>query len=259
MTYVTDPACPWSWAAEPALAALRHRLEPPARVELVMGGLAREFGPGSDQALAWLEAGAWSGMPVDPRLWLTGRGPRSSYPACVSITAAAEQSEAAAAGLLRRLRVGLACRGEALDTPQALETAARDVPGLDLARFAVDLRSHAILERFGAQLERARAGDGALPALELRGPGGEARRLAGPRIGVEAALAAAREVGVALAPRPPAPEEVLRAAPGPVGVPEVAAACDLAGPRAPAELWRLAEGWRARAERVGAGELWAPA
>jgi hypothetical protein len=28
------------------------------------------------------------------------------------------------------------------------------------------------------------------------------------------------------------------------------------GPRAPAELWRLALEWRERAERLGAGEIW---
>ena len=37
---------------------------------------------------------------------------------------------------------------------------------------------------------------------------------------------------------------------------EVAAVCDLPGPRAPAELWRLATEWRVRPDRVGSGELW---
>ena len=37
---------------------------------------------------------------------------------------------------------------------------------------------------------------------------------------------------------------------------EVAAVCDLPGPRAPAELWRLATEWRVRGDRVGSGELW---
>jgi hypothetical protein len=37
---------------------------------------------------------------------------------------------------------------------------------------------------------------------------------------------------------------------------EVAAVCELPGPRAAAELWRLATEWRVRAERVLTGELW---
>jgi hypothetical protein len=37
---------------------------------------------------------------------------------------------------------------------------------------------------------------------------------------------------------------------------EVAAVCDLPGPRAPAELWRMAAEWRVRPERVLTGWLW---
>jgi hypothetical protein len=35
--------------------------------------------------------------------------------------------------------------------------------------------------------------------------------------------------------------------------------CDLPGPRAAAELWRLALEWRVRPRRVLGGELWSPA
>jgi hypothetical protein len=58
----------------------------------------------------------------------------------------------------------------------------------------------------------------------------------------------------------PAPgvEEALRRF-GPMATAEVAAACDLPGPGAPAELWRLAGEWRVRAERVLGGELWTAA
>jgi hypothetical protein len=37
---------------------------------------------------------------------------------------------------------------------------------------------------------------------------------------------------------------------------EVEAVCDLPGPRAEAELWRLAAEWRARPTRVLTGWLW---
>ena len=43
---------------------------------------------------------------------------------------------------------------------------------------------------------------------------------------------------------------------GSMATAEVAAVCDLPGPRAPAELWRLALEWRVRAERLGTGYLW---
>ena len=41
--YYTDPACPWSWAAEPALRRLQAEFGDDVRITYVMGGLAREF------------------------------------------------------------------------------------------------------------------------------------------------------------------------------------------------------------------------
>jgi hypothetical protein len=40
---------------------------------------------------------------------------------------------------------------------------------------------------------------------------------------------------------------------------EVEAVCDLPGPRANAELWRLAAEWRVKPVRVLTGMLWEPA
>jgi hypothetical protein len=50
-------------------------------------------------------------------------------------------------------------------------------------------------------------------------------------------------------------EEALRRF-GALATPEVAAVCDLPGPRAAAELWRLAVDWQVRAELTLGGELW---
>jgi Thioredoxin len=46
---------------------------------------------------------------------------------------------------------------------------------------------------------------------------------------------------------------------GTMATAEIALVCDLPGPRAPAELWRLALEWRVRPERLGTGYLWSPA
>ena len=43
VTYFTDPACPWSWAAEPALRRVLVEFGDDIAVTYVMGGLAREF------------------------------------------------------------------------------------------------------------------------------------------------------------------------------------------------------------------------
>ena len=67
--YVTDPACPWSWGAEPAVRRLEAEFGDEVRITYVMGGLWREIRPA--EALAQtLDAAAQSGMPADPRLWL---------------------------------------------------------------------------------------------------------------------------------------------------------------------------------------------
>ena len=128
-----------------------------AEVEItyVMGGLAREFEDRAGLVMTWLEHSAESGMPVDPRIWANG-SPRSSYPACIAVKAAAEQGREAEERYLRALREGFMCRRRKLDAPEALVEEARDA-GLDAQRFRIDLESHGTLEAFGADLEQTRA------------------------------------------------------------------------------------------------------
>ena len=96
-----------------------------------------------------------TGAPLDPLTWADG-GIRTTYPACMAVRAAAEQGEAAAVGYLRRLREGIMCERLKLDHSEALVEAARPA-GLDLERFRLALRSHAITEAFGADLEATAA------------------------------------------------------------------------------------------------------
>ena len=187
-----------------------------------MAGRARETDPIAELR-AWLEAGAESNQPVDARLWLDDP-PRSTYPACLAVKAAAEQG--LDAPYLRLAREGFAVRRRRLDRPEALIELAREVPGLDVERFRIDLQSNAIVETFGADLDVARSGP--VPRIEVDGEvvaPHEARRL----------LERASAMGV---------EDALRTHPN-MTTPEVAEVCDLPGPRAPAELWRLALEWRA--------------
>ena len=245
-SYYTDPACVESWAAEPALRRLLVEFGEGLRITYVMAGLAREFEAPADLVGPWLDAAERSGMPVDPRLWLAAP-PRSSYPACMAVEAAAEQGDPGP--YLRRLREGLMCGRRRLDHAEAFLAEARETPGLDADRFAVDLGSHAIVEAFGADLERARErGAQGRPVLEVDG-----RMVDDPGAWGDAVLSAG---GAPVADGPPSVEEALRRF-GTMATVEVAAVCGLPGPRAAAELWRLAEEWRVRPERRLTGELWA--
>jgi putative protein-disulfide isomerase len=246
--YITDAACPWSWAREPVIRRLEREFGAGLRITSVMGGLAREFGSAEALVAEWLDAADRSGMPVDPRLWWEGP-PRSSFPACLAVEAAREQG--LGEPLLRRLRVGLMCGRRKLDTTESLVEEARSVSGMDSARFRIDLASNATVEAFGADLDRAGDDRARMPVL---------RFVDGPSLGPDASpdevVAAARAAGAEPCATPPSNvEEALRRC-GPLAVPEVAALCDLPGPRAAAELWRLALEWRARPERRLTGELW---
>jgi len=261
----TDPACPWSWALEPALRRLEVEFAKSLVVTPVMGGLARAFGPALSVIGEWLDAGAASGMPVDARLWI-GSPPASSYPACLAVNAAGEQGPEAQGAYLRVLRQGFACDRRKLDGSEALLDAARLVPGMDVARLRVDLGSNATAELLGADLERAGAagaragvsGRVPLPSLEFVGGGGEVVNgvygFGSYEACRDAAVAAGAVVSGGRATL--SVEDALRRF-GVMATPEVAAVCDLPGPRAAAELWRLAAEWRVRVERRVGGELWA--
>jgi putative protein-disulfide isomerase len=264
--YYTDPACPASWAAEPRLRGLLVEFGEEVRITYVMGGLAREYaGDPSPLVNEWLDVAARSGMPVDPRVWREG-GIRSTFPACMAVTAAAEQGADGVGRYLRLLREGIMCHRRRLDRADALVEEARGA-GLDAQRFRIDLESHAIVEAFGVDLEETRTvPDGArerglarderlaLPTIRFTGDAGESW------CGGDHSYEEWREAAIAAGagpdgePRPDALGALRRF--GRMATVEVAAVCGLPGPRAAAELWRLATEWRVRPVPVLNGELW---
>lgn len=220
-------------------------------IAYVMGGLAREFDDPAGLVMSWLGHSAESGMPVDPRIWADGAAPRSSYPACIAVKAAAEQGREAEARYLRALREGFMCARRKLDGPEALVDEARRA-GLDGERFRIDLESNATLEAFGSDLEESRRLQ--LPALRLIGEDGE--RWVGGDDSYEDWRAAAVALGATPreSPWPDVPGALRRF--GRMATAELEAVCDLPGPRAGAEAWRLASEWRIKRVPVLAGELW---
>jgi Thioredoxin len=179
---------------------------------------------------------------------------------------------------LRRLREGLICERRKLDQVEALVAEGRAV-GLDVERLRIDLRSHGTTEAFAEDLERTKAlaaaaieegfvatgasrasrgADGApLPSITFRGEGGDEHTVHGfhpyPAYRDRAVAAGARPGG-----QVPSVEELVSRF-GRVTTGEVEAVCELPGPRAGAELFRLAEQWRLRPLWRMTGYLWEPA
>ena len=259
-TYYTDPFCPWCWATEPALRRLDTQFDVP--VTFVIAGLAPEV----DEAFArheveaTLDAAADSGQPADARVWLYDP-PRSSYPAGIAFHAVAEHADAAP--FLRRVREAVYLERRRMDSADSLLDAIREVGGPQ-----VDLSSDAHLERFAADLEKARAvpeehrspkGRAALPTAHFRNAeDGREAWVDGDwqwekwRDG--ALKAGAQPLGD---PLPDVAEAVRRF--GSITTAEVATVTGLPASRASAELWRLALDHRVTARRVPGGELWRPA
>jgi putative protein-disulfide isomerase len=271
--YHTDPACSRSWAVEPRLRRLLVEFGDDLEITYVMGGLAREIAEPASLVTSWLDTAAASGMPIDPRIW-AGDPPRSTYPACIAAKAAAQQGPVGAERYLRRLREGFMCHRRKLDGPEALVEEA-GLAGLDTQRFRIDLESNATLEAFATDLEEARtippgAREAGLVATPRHGPAVE--RLSFPSlrfathddgerwVGEDDPYDAWRAAAIAAGATPAAdahldvPTALRRF--GSMATVEVAAVCDLPGPRAGAEVWRLASEWRARRVPVLFGELW---
>jgi predicted DsbA family dithiol-disulfide isomerase len=242
-TVFTDPYCPWSWAAEPQLRRLQVEFGADLAYTFVIVGLRRtiESSDAHGLALTCLDAAAQSGMPVDPRVFLRDP-PGSTHPAGLAISAVAEQGDPGP--FIRRLREAIMLEGRRMDTAPALLDAARETSGLDLDRLRLDFGSNAIVERFAADVERGRGVT--TPAVSFAG-GEPVQASDGYDHLRAAALAAGAQPDAAI----PGVEEALRRF-GTMATPEVAAVCDLPGPRAPAELWRLALEWRVQLR----GGLW---
>ena len=95
--YVTDPFCPWSWAAEPSWRRLQAEFGDQVAITYVISGLDG----GQPDARVWLDAAAESRMPVDPR-GVMSEPPASTNAAGIAVKAVAEQADPGP--FLRRLR-----------------------------------------------------------------------------------------------------------------------------------------------------------
>ncbi|HET9186152.1 MAG TPA: DsbA family protein [Solirubrobacterales bacterium] len=283
--YYTDPACVWSWGAEPIVRRLMWEFEGELEFVWVMGGLARRYGSeyrdeegaiGSgpdcfaDLMSHWLNVAGRTGMPCDPRLW-TAQPLAGTYPASIAVEAAAEQGWEAGYRYLRRLREGIFCERRQLDNPSALRAEA-EAAELDLARFEIALDSHGPVEAFGAHMEEAREippearaarklshTEGherlSFPSAVFVGSDGERHGVWGFQP-LEAYRAAALAAGASQVNAGPlAPLEAI-ARFGRLATREAEVLAEKPGPPTCAELWRLAAEFRLRPVRALTGTIW---
>jgi predicted DsbA family dithiol-disulfide isomerase len=286
--FYTDPACPWSWAAEPALRRLMWEFEGQLEFTWVMGGLARRYGREyrdeegrigdgpdcfADLISHWLVAAADGLMPTDPRIWTEGPL-TSTYPACQAVKAAAEQGWEAGYRYLRRLREGIMFERRKLDHPEALKAEAGPAR-LDRDRFEIDLFSEAITEAFAADLDEVRN-----PPEEAREAGAVRRTEGKERLSFPSALftgeggshgvwgqarshPALREAALAAGAEQVnegalEPEQAIRRF-GRCGTRELEVLAEKPLPVLEAELWTLARDWKLKPLRALTGTLWEPA
>lgn len=276
--FYTDPACPWSWAAEPALRKLMWEFEGELEFVWVMGGLARSYERADlvDLISVWLVDAAEGGMPCDPRIW-TENPLESTYPACQAVKAATEQGADAAYRYLRTLREGIMFERRKLDHAEALIDAAGSAK-IDRQRFEVDLRSHAITEAFGADLDEVRN-----PPQEARDAGGVYRSPKGrERISFPSALFVGEDgsrhgIWGSDSVEPEKMREAALAAGakqvtdgglepldaigrfGRCATRELEVLSEKPLPVLEAEMWTLARDWKLKPVRALTGTLWEPA
>ncbi|MDX6606779.1 MAG: putative protein-disulfide isomerase [Solirubrobacterales bacterium] len=287
--FYSDPACSWSWAAEPALRRLMWEFDGELEFVWVMGGLARRYGreyrdeegrigSGSDcfadLISHWLEVAAEGLMPTDPRIW-TEAPLTSTYPACQAVKAASEQGWEAGYRYLRHLREGIMVERRKLDHPQAL-IAAAGPSHLDRARFEIDLFSEAITEAFAADLDEVRnPPDEAREAGAVRRTEGRERMsfpsaifisgdgsrravwgiaLSHPALREAALAAGAKQVNEGALE----PVEAVRRF-GRCATRELEVLSEKPRPVVEAELWALARDWKLKPVSALTGTLWEPA
>jgi predicted DsbA family dithiol-disulfide isomerase len=283
--YFSDPACTWSWAAEPALRRLIFEFEGELNFVWAMGGLARHFGSAyrdseagvgngpdcfADLMSHWLNVAGRTGMPCDPRLW-TEAPISGTFPACVAVEAASGQGWEAGYRYLRRMREGLLCFRRKLDELPTLVDEAGPA-GLDVARFKAALYSDGPTEAFEEHLKEVREvpqearDQGKTSVTEgherLSFPSAIFIGADGSRHGVygfqpveayrEAALAAgARQVNEGALPVLDAAERF-----GRLAIPEVELLAGTEPIETRVNLWRLAEQHRLRPVPALTGTLW---
>lgn len=113
ITYYTDPLCSWSWAFEPVWEQLLAEWGDRISYRYCMGGMLSSWNEYNDALRSvsrpqqmgpvWAEVKHTTGRHLDDKIWFKDP-PASSYPACMAVKCAGQQSAAAGHAYLKNLR-----------------------------------------------------------------------------------------------------------------------------------------------------------
>lgn len=196
ITYYTDPLCCWSWALEPQWRRFRFEYKDHISWRYCMGGLIPGWKNFTDPIHSisrpaqmgplWMEAAHLSGMPINNKVWAFAP-PASSYPACIAVKCAQEQSFLAGEHYLRLLREAIMIRGENIALTDNLENLAEKLaithPALlDVQQFKLDMETKVGVSKFRSDLDEVRTKNiKRFPALVFRRQGRDPLLLQGYR------------------------------------------------------------------------------
>jgi putative protein-disulfide isomerase len=190
--FYTDPLCCWSWAMEPQWMRLQREYGKSLRVSYRMIGLLPSWDKFNDSLSSlsrpmhmgpeWMQAGRIAGLPVADKIWITDP-PSSSFPACIAVKSAEDQSPAFGALYLKAAREAVIVQGMNIShTAVLLDLAgrlARSEAGFDEKVFRECLLGQRGSELFRRDYQDAQyLGIRRSPTLVLKG-GGRAIMLRG--------------------------------------------------------------------------------
>ncbi len=134
----------------------------------------------------WMEAAHLSGMPIQNKIWAFD-APASSYPACIAVKCAQQQSHAAGEYYLRKLREAVMIDGKNIANQNILIHLAEELSAnfpsvLNVQQFIADIKNDAGIEKLREDLDEVRAKNiKRFPSLVFRRHGHEPLILQGYR------------------------------------------------------------------------------
>lgn len=168
ITYYTDPLCCWSWAMQPQWSRLQNEYAGQLQFSYRMIGLLPSWDRFTDSLHSlsrpsqmgpeWMQAARICGLPIADKIWVTNP-PSSSFPACIAVKCAEEQSPTLGNEYLRAARETIMVDGRNIaQTDVLLDIAAylaTSHPDFDLKRFKSALLGSAGRQLFRRDVQQA--------------------------------------------------------------------------------------------------------